>query len=130
MNRLLIIMIPLLCVVFMGCRKNTAGSGGKASIAGYVEYQGNRVYRNTVVFIKYGSTSFPGTDVSQYDSQQNVDAQGNFNFATMFMGDYYLYARGSYIDPNTGFILNLTGGIQVSITNKKQNVNNNIAVHQ
>ncbi|HEX7413269.1 MAG TPA: hypothetical protein VF411_04420 [Bacteroidia bacterium] len=128
MNRFLVIMIPLLCLVFMGCRKNTAGSGGKASISGYVEYQGNRVYRNTVVFIKYGASSFPGTDVSQYDSQQNVDAQGNYNFATMFIGSYYLYARGNYIDAN-GFILNLTGGIQVNITDKKQNLNYDIAVH-
>ncbi|MHB8260063.1 MAG: hypothetical protein ACYDCN_08130 [Bacteroidia bacterium] len=137
MKRLLVIIIPLWCLLFLGCRKNAQGSGGKASISGYVELTGTvdgnyivnaRVYRQTVVYIKYGATSFPGVDPSQYDSQQNVDAQGNFNFATMFMGDYYLYATGYYILPN-GFIAHLTGGIQVSITNRKQSVNNNIPVN-
>ncbi|HXD92311.1 MAG TPA: hypothetical protein VNX01_03820, partial [Bacteroidia bacterium] len=87
-----ICFVFLLCVILFGCRKNESASGGKAAINGFVEFTGiiNGIYvsnvrisRGTVVYIKYDATSFPGTDISQYDSQQNVDAKGNFNFQLM-----------------------------------------------
>lgn len=120
-------------VLFFGCRKNTSGSGGKAQIngyllyqgTGYLQYQNNRVTKNAVVYIKYGASTFPGTDVSQYDSQQNTDSQGNFVFGTLFEGDYYLYATGSYILPY-GFIQNVSGGIHVTITTRKVTLNYDI----
>lgn len=123
-----IYFLLLLPIIFFGCRKNASGSGGKAQINGFVEYQGNKVSKNTVVYIKYGATSFPGTDISQYDSQQNVDSQGNFVFGTLFEGDYYLYATGSYID-SYNFIKTVTGGIHVTISTRKANLNYDIAVN-
>ena len=130
-------LLSLLCLILLGgCRKNEEASGGKAQISGFVEFTGTingypvsgaRISRNTVVYIKYGATSFPGTDLSQYDNQQNVDSKGNFDFGTMFIGSYYLYATGVYIE-NNGFQTNVAGGVQVNITNRKANLNYDIAV--
>ena len=131
-----IYFVFLLCFVLFGCRKNESASGGKASISGFVEFTGiiNGIYvsnahisRNTVVYIKYDATTFPGTDVSQYDSQQNVDSKGNFNFGLMFEGNYYLYATGDYID-GYGYSYAVSGGTQVNITSRKANLNYDIAV--
>ena len=131
-----IYFVFLSCLILLGCRKNASGSGGKAQITGYVELtgvvdginvNGARINRNTVVFIKYGATSFPGTDISQYDSQQNVDSKGNFDFGLMFEGSYYLYATGDYFDVN-GFYYSVSGGTQVNINTRKANLNYDIAV--
>jgi hypothetical protein len=136
MYRIKVNFIVLICFSFLGCRKNESGSGGKAKISGYVEFTGKigsinvtnaRVYRSTVVYIKYGATSFPGIDELLYDGQQNVDTLGNFSFGSMFEGNYYLYARGFYTDSNDSTYL-VTGGIQVNITNRKANLNYDIAV--
>lgn len=124
--------------MFFGCRKNESASGGKAQINGFVELTGTingiyvsnaRISRNTVVYIKYGATSFPGTDISQYDNQQNVDSKGNFNFGLMFEGSYYLYATGDYID-GYGYTYSVSGGTQVNITTRKANLNYDIAVEK
>ena len=124
------------CFVFSGCRKNASGSGGKAQITGYVELTGvvdginvnqARISNNTVVYIKYGATSFPGTDVSQYDSQHNVDYKGNFDFGLMFEGNYYLYVTGDYFAPNSYYYA-VAGGTQVNINTRKANLNYDIAV--
>jgi hypothetical protein len=123
-------------LLLLGCRTNTQGSGGKAQIAGFVEFTGivdgvyvtnARITTATTVFIKYGATSFPGVDISQYDSQQNVDSKGNFVFSTMFEGSYYLYATGIYVESN-GFQHKVAGGVQVNITSRKANLNYDIAV--
>ena len=136
MIKYLICSLLLLAFILSGCRMNESASGGKASIYGFVEltgtvngYQvsGARISNQTTVYIKYGATSFPGTDPSQYDSQQNVDSKGNFNFGTMFMGSYYLYAVGYYVDKNL-FVYHVAGGTQVNITTRKANLNYDIAV--
>jgi hypothetical protein len=131
-----IYFVSLLCLVFLGCRKNESASGGKAQINGYVELTGTvngvylynkRISAGTTVFIKYGATSFPGTDISQYDSQQNVGANGTFDFSLMFEGNYYLYVTGYYVD-GYGYTYPVSGGIQVNINTRKANLNYDIAV--
>lgn len=131
-----ICFVFLSCVILLGCRKNESASGGKASINGFVELTGivNGVYvnsarinRNTVVYIKYDATSFPGTDPSQYDNQQTVDSKGNFNFQLMFKGSYYLYATGDYFDAS-GYYYQVAGGTQVNINTRKATLNYDIAV--
>jgi hypothetical protein len=136
MNKYKVCYVFLICLVFLGCRKNESASGGKASINGFVELTGTvngvyvngaRISRNTVVYIKYDATSFPGSDVSQYDSQQNVDSKGNFNFQLMFKGSYYLYAIGDYFDAN-GYYYQVAGGTQVNINTRKATLNYDIGV--
>ena len=120
--KILKVLILFLCVIpFLSCRKNT--TGGKAQVAGFVEYIGNRIPGATV-YIKYGATTSPGTNPSDYDSQQTTDSQGNYTFSTLFPGDYYLFATGYYT--TTFGYTRVTGGTHVSIPNRKSSVNYDI----
>ncbi|MBS1647946.1 MAG: hypothetical protein JST67_11450 [Bacteroidetes bacterium] len=105
----------LIGVVLLSCKKN--GTGGKAQIVGTVTYNNNPVNPCTV-YIKYGATSSPGTDPSNYDSQQAVSTAGTYTFFSMYPGDYYLYAIGNYMEPNSAYI-ETTGSAQVHISANK-----------
>jgi hypothetical protein len=138
MLKLKVYFIFLLSLSFLGCRKDKSGKGGLAMISGYVEFSGNfrgvyvsnaKIYSNATVYLKYGATSFPGADITQYDTSGAVDAHGNYGFGSMFEGNYYLYAVGNYIDPQN-YSYPVTGGIQVNINNRKANLNYDIAVTQ
>ena len=125
MNKYSIYPLVLLLLIFASCRKN--GTGGKAQVTGFVVYNGIRI-PSAVVYIKYGATQSAGTDPISYDSQQTADAQGNFTFAGLFEGNYYLYTKAYYIDPSTGYQTNVSGGIEVPIPHQKSSVNYDIAV--
>ncbi len=77
--------------------------------------------------MKYGATSYAGSDVTQYDTLVSVDSNGNYDFGTMYEGDYYLLAAGNYIDSQNSSVP-VTGGIKVKITSRKQKCNFNIDV--
>ena len=115
----------LLCLSlsFLSCKKNA--SGGKGQISGIVYYDGKPVTPCTV-YIKYGATTSPGTDPIQYDSQVSVDATGTFTFASLYPGDYFLYAIGKYTVPGLGYET-VTGSAQANIPHTKSSVNYDIA---
>jgi hypothetical protein len=130
--------VILLCLSFIGCKTDEFGKGGKAQIYGYVEFTGNfkgtylnnvRIYSNTNVYMKYGATSYAGSDVTQYDTLVTADVNGNYDFGTMYEGDYYLLAVGNYLDAQNNSYP-MTGGLEVKITSKKQKCNYNIGVGQ
>jgi hypothetical protein len=117
-----ILSLLLVCLFFLGCKKNA--TGGKASVTGFVIFNGARVTPCTV-YIKYGATTSPGVDPTQYDSQQNVDGTGTFTFASLYPGDYYLFAIGHYTT-SLGYEV-VTGGTHVNIPHTKSTVNYDIA---
>ena len=120
-----ILSLLFLCVFFLGCKKNA--SGGKASISGVVYYNGSPV-TSCIVYIKYGATTSPGTDPTQYDSQVNADGTGTFTIASLYPGDYYLYAIGHYTNPSGfGGYITVTGGSHANIPHTKSTVNYDIA---
>ncbi len=119
-----VLTVLFVCLIFLSCKKN--GMGGKAQVSGYVIYNGVKI-SNTVIYIKYGATSSAGTDPTQYDSQHTTDALGNFTFASLYPGDYFLYAIGEYNDPHYGF-QKVTGSVQVNIPHTKSSVNYNITL--
>lgn len=120
-----IVFVLILSIVFFGCKKE--GTGGKAQVSGFVVYNGARI-SGAVVYIKYGATTFPGENPTDYDSQQTADSQGNFVFGSLTTGNYYLYATGHYTT-NLGFI-NVKGSTAVNIPHTKSSVNYDIAATQ
>ncbi len=133
-----IYFIVLLCVSLIGCKTDKFAKGGKAQIYGYIELNGMikgtyvsnvRISNSTNVYMKYGATSYAGSDVTQYDTLVSTDANGNYDFGTMYEGNYYLLAVGTYIDSQNQSV-QVTGGREVKVTSRKQKCNFNISVGQ
>lgn len=102
------LLIIVIATVSFSCKKN--GTGGKATIEGTVKHHIVPI-PNTVVYIKYGATDFPGANVSQYDAHTIADANAKYKFEGLRQGDYYLYGVG--YDNNIS--QQVTGGLPVTI---------------
>ncbi len=85
------VVLLFLLLAFSSCRKE--GTGGKSGIKGYVKHH-NNIIPNSVVYIKYGATEFPGADATLYDASATADANGFYQFSDLRKGDYYLYGLG------------------------------------
>jgi hypothetical protein len=125
MKKYIIYPVIFLFILFTSCKKNAVG--GKAQVTGFVEFNGSRI-PNAIVYIKYGATTSPGEDPTQYDSQQTADGTGTFTFASLYPGNYYLYAIGHYVT-QLGYE-QVTGGTQVNIPHTKSSVNYDIATNK
>ncbi len=114
-----IIFFSLLLVIGLlvsSCKKE--GPGGKSTISGIVAHHGAAI-PNSVVYIKYGATDFPGTAVSAYDAQVTADASGNYKFEGLRKGDYYLYGVGY----DNSVVAPVTGGVGVRLrTNEHKDI--------
>ncbi|MCW3086503.1 MAG: hypothetical protein JWP12_3869 [Bacteroidetes bacterium] len=105
-------LLKLFCVIalftFFSCHKE--GTGGKSSVSGTVKHHSAPI-PNCIVYIKYGATEFPGTDVSLYDASVTADAAAHYEFKELQKGDYFLYGVG--FDPTGPY--NVTGGIGIKL---------------
>jgi hypothetical protein len=118
---LIICLSAILIIATTACHKD--GSGGKNSINGYVKHH-DKVIPNATVYIKYGATEFPGTNVSNYDASVTADANAYYEIKDLYRGDYYLYGVG--YDSNIG--LPVSGGIAVKIKYNKKTTTINVPV--
>jgi len=107
-------LLLLLAIVAGSCTKE--GTGGNSSIHGVIMRNGVYVIPNTVVYIKYGTTEFPGDDPQYYDDSFATDSDGVFEFKGLKKGDYFLFANG--FDITGGFAV--TGQMVVNL-GRKQN---------
>ena len=102
------------CVVTIlattSCHKE--GTGGKSSVSGNVKHH-TKLIPNAIVYIKYGATEFPGTDVSNYDASITSDTNAHYEFKDLRKGDYYLYGVGW--DPSGGAGFSVTGGVGIKL---------------
>jgi hypothetical protein len=110
-KHILVLCLLSISLLFTSCHKE--GAGGKASITGSVKHH-SVVIPNAVVYIKYGATEFPGTTLSDYDDQVTADANGHYEFSSLYKGNYYLYGVG--YDPSYGLV---TGGISVDLNKNR-----------
>ena len=90
------------------CHKE--GTGGKSGVSGTVRHHAAPIPA-CVVYIKYGATEFPGTDVSKYDAHVTADANAHYEFTGLQKGNYYLYGVG--YDPAGPYPV--TGGIGIKL---------------
>ena len=98
----------ILSFSFSACKKE--GTGGKSSVTGNVKHH-TKLIPNAIVYIKYGATEFPGTDVSLYDDKVTADANAHYEFSGLQKGDYYLYGVG-YDD---AILEQVSGGISIKL---------------
>lgn len=84
-------LIILFAIAFTSCHKE--GTGGKSSVSGTVRHHAAAIPA-CVIYIKYGATEFPGTDVSKYDAHTTADASAHYEFTGLQKGNYYLYGVG------------------------------------
>src|SRR5689334_2711014 len=109
----LIAFSALLILTITSCHKE--GSGGKASLTGYVKHHSMTI-PNCVVYIKYGATEFPGSNVSSYDDHVVADGSGHYTISSLYKGDYYLYGAGY----DASIMENVYGGVAVKIKKNKE----------
>lgn len=112
MRTCLLVLIAITGSV-VSCTK--PGTGGKAKLNIHVVHEttGN-VVPGAVVYIKYGTSEFPGGDPSYYDDKRTADNSGRCEFEGLKRGNYYLYAQG--VHPPSSTIT--AGGIAFDIRNK------------
>ena len=93
MKKMKKLSVFLLLSVFAiaSCKKE--GTGGKSSVSGAVKHH-SQIIPNAVVYIKYGATEFPGSDVSVYDASTVATTSAKYEFKELQKGDYYLYSVG------------------------------------
>lgn len=106
----LLLFIPLLMFAF-ACKKE--GKGGKINLTANVSHH-NLPIENASVYIKYGATEFPGSDLTVYDDFIASDKNGVAVFKGLRKGNYFLYSVGFDKSINE----NVTGGIPVKIETK------------
>lgn len=94
------------------CRKE--GIGGKSKVSGYVKHHGN-IIPNAVVYIKYGATEFPGTDLSDYNFSFTTGSDAYYQFKDLRKGDYYLYSVGY----DNSIAQEVRGGIAIKLKYNK-----------
>lgn len=110
--RLLILLIAV-ATSFASCTKE--GKGGNASISGVIKRNGVYTIPNSVVYIKYGTTEFPGEDPQMYDDSYATGTEATFEFTELKKGDYYLFVTG--FDVTGGF--SVSGGMVVNLERKQ-----------
>jgi hypothetical protein len=108
-------------ILISACGKE--GPGGKATIKGYVMHHSDPI-PGAVVYIKYGVSESPGTDVTYYDASVNADTSAYFEFTNLKKGDYYLFGVG--FDP--AITETVSGGVPVKISSKSETVETNVPV--
>ena len=117
--KLSFIICLLACIT--ACKKNQLG--GKATLKGVVAHHGEPI-PNAVVYIKFNTSEFPGTNTDAYDTSVSTDSNGNYSI-NFYKGTYYIYAVGLDMDIPAPYTV--SGGFSFSIKNK-QHLNRDIAV--
>lgn len=111
----LIIPFILLLFTYISCTK--PGPGGEAEIHFDVKHH-SVLIPNSVVYIKYDATDFPGTDLSKYDASTITNSVAHGSFKNLKKGNYYLYGVGFDSAVNQ----TVTGGLKVKISKKDEMV--------
>ena len=106
-NRTILVLLPIILITSAYKKE---GIGGKSSVSGTV-YHHTKPIPYTTVYIKYGATEFPGTDVTIYDDHTTADINANYAFHNLRMGNYYLYGVGY----DNAIFLPVTGGVGVKL---------------
>lgn len=114
-------LVLILLFSFGSCKKNQ--TGGKGSLKGTVKHH-DKPIPDAYVYIKFGSSEFPGDNYKLYDTFVQADSYGNYSIS-FYKGTYYVYAVGRDLDIPSPY--EVKGGMSVSLKNK-ENVVKDIAV--
>lgn len=115
MGKFKYILLIFCALSFFGCKKNQLG--GRSNIKGSVQHNGKKI-ANAKVYIKFGATSSPGTNASDYDTFINADHNGNILIEHIFHGDYWFYAEG--VDDALPLPGTVKGGVHLKVKMLKE----------
>lgn len=122
MQNIQLYFILAIAFTIIGCTKE--GTGGKASIEGYIKHHEELIPGSTV-YIKYGAKDLPGTNASDYDDQTTATSPNAFyKFDNLQKGNYFLYVVGF----DTVESKSVNGGIPVKIKDSDEAVLTDIPV--
>lgn len=116
-----LILTSIVAITMLSCSKE--GPGGKAAIHGTVKHHSAPI-PGAVVYIKYGATESPGTDITYYDASVTADANAHYEFPDLKKGDYYLFGVGF----DSAIVQTVIGGIPVEIKTKTETVTADVPV--
>lgn len=119
--RKLLSLTVISMLLFVSCGKE--GPGGKAAINGMVKHHSTPI-PGAVVYIKYGVTESPGTDITYYDASVTADAHAHYEFPDLKRGDYFLFGVGF----DSTIAQPVYGGIPVEIKSKTETVTADVPV--
>ncbi len=117
------LLIPLCFLVLFaflgGCKKNTAGPGGKNTINGTIRFKNGASGNNDAAPMAWVSIAY-GTNeaTSSFDQTIITDASGNYKIEGLNKGKYFI--KAGYTDTN-GFSYS-NSGVGVVFENKKKSL--------
>jgi len=114
MKKIILLSALLTILSFSSCKKNE--TGGKSSVKGKVAHH-EKAIAYAMVYIKFDSKESAGTDVTKYDSKVQADINGNYEFPSLYKGNYYLYAAGQ--DLAIAAPYEVFGGVPVKLGRKE-----------
>lgn len=120
-THIILTTLSIAVIAFCSCKKE--GTGGKASITGYVKHH-SKLIPHATVYIKYGSKESPGTSPANYDASIVADGSAKYEFKELNKGDYYLFGIGY----DSAIFNSVTGGTPVVIKKKTETVQAGVAV--
>jgi len=109
---IILFAIALTCMLNFSCTKE--GTGGKSTVSGYVMHHSQRI-PNSIVYIKYGATEFPGTNPTDYSAYAETGGDAHYVFKNLRDGDYYLYGVGY----DKTISMQVSGGVAVKLKYNK-----------
>jgi uncharacterized GH25 family protein len=116
MKNIKYIFLIVCALNFASCKKNQLG--GKSNIKGKVMHH-DKAIPFAKIYIKYGATEFPGTNVADYSTSIDADHNGNFLIEKIYHGDYYFYAVGNDDAVSTS-VGNVKGGMHLKVKMLKE----------
>jgi hypothetical protein len=118
-------LLPFFLITLISCHK--AGPGGDNTIVAFPHHHSKPI-PNTVIYIKYGTNTFPGEDVSKYNDHKVAVAEPgeepHAHFEGLRKGKYFLYGVG--YDSSISQIV--TGGTPTEIKTKSGESDINVPV--
>ena len=111
-NALLMVCSAIAVLSVSSCYKE--GIGGKSTVSGVVAHHGKPI-PNSIVYIKYGATDFPGTDVTLFDDHTTSDGNAHYEFHNLRKGNYFLYGVGF----DNGISQTVNGGVGIKLKYNK-----------
>ena len=118
------ILVAFSLIVMFSCNPNEMDVSPTGTITGHVLHH-NDAIPNTIVYIKYDATDFPGPNPEDYDDQTIASSDdAEYTFSGLEKGSYYLYGIGN----DASCFCEVVGGIPITLDNNTHVVESNIPV--
>ena len=88
------LLFVALAVLAVSCKKETVGTTSGNITLNITALHHSWPVHYLRVYLKYDTTSWPGTVTGLYDDSTETSQNGNCSFGNLYTGNYYIYATG------------------------------------